>query len=271
MRKFFMEYELNTMKADHMFESAFDTFAIKGAQIMYLESSMDEDTQNDYLIQEAGKFVQAVKKFFQKLIDNARKLIHDISVKFAVDMESRKVNAKLKELKAKLAQEDYQYAASQKVECFNLKGYTKAYSQYINECVAQAKKLYSKEYDTVDEYNAAFEKMGEALTKKLEELKLDKYDSYVLEVGVVDAIRYTEDELKSMVSVTRAYEKAWTDAIKEYEKMATSTDNATAVSDIKAECSSLNTHCSQGIKNIISSPIKKLSNILKVFKKKDAE
>lgn len=268
MEKFFMEYELNTMKAEHMFESTFDAFSLKSTQLLAMESTMDGDEFNDIIIEEASKFVNSVKEFFEILIENARKLIRDVSTKFMIDIESRSVNKRLKDMKRLLAEGKYAFT-KEKVTSLSIKEYLKAYTSYINAHVAEYKKLYSKEYNSIDEYEDAYELANERLENKRIELKIDKVDTYMIAINAVDAIQLTETELKNMHEIQQGYSKMWESSLKEMRNIATSTDNASIIRDVKAGAHEISSVLSNGIRTILRSFIDKISQILRIFKKKD--
>ena len=268
MEKFFMEYELNMLKAEHTFENTFDAFSLKSTQLLAMESTMDGDEFNDIIIEEATKFVNSVKEFFETLIENARKLIRDVSTKFMIDIESRSVNKRLKDMKRLLAEGKYVFT-KEKVTSLSINEYLKAYTSYINAYVAEYKKLYSKEYDSIDEYEDAYKLADERLENKRIELKIDKEDTYMIAIGAVDAIQLTEAELKNMREIQQEYSKMWESSLKALRDIATSTDNASIIQDVKAGAHEISSVLSKGIRVILRSFIDKISQILRIFKKTD--
>lgn len=265
MHEYFMEYKLAVQKADHIFETALDLFAINSIDIacQHQQGVITESSEVDELIlEETGKFIQAIKDFFKKLIDSCKKLIHDATIKFNIAVQSIKVNARLKELKKLMASERARYE-NKKVNIFNTRKYMKAYTEYISFAVGIYKKVYSKEYNTVEEYEEVLRKVAEADNKKFKELKLNDMEAYVFASTVRDAIEFTEKELDSMDSITRTYEKMWIDAINEIESMTKNRKNSSEISDIKNFASRISSGFSKAFHNIISAPIHKVSVIMK--------
>ena len=267
MEKFFEEYKLNSMKTNHIFETSFDTFAIRSLELLSMESSTCLNTEEDSIIQESEKFIESVKLFFKRLIENAKKLIHDITLKFSIDIESHHVNKRLKELKKNLADDAYLYNKDERVKCFSLKDYVKSYTTYVNDMVSEYKTFFSKEYASVEEYEKASTELEERMNKKKEQLKLSEDEDYVISMNVLQVINHTENELNNMKSIVREHEKLWENSLKEIEKIAVSTDNATVVSDAKIVANEINSIMSYSAKKIIKSPIKKLSSIIRIFNK----
>lgn len=265
MHEYFMEYELAVQKADHIFETALDLFAVNSIDIacQHQQGVITESSEVDTLIlEETCKFIQAVKDFFKKLIDSCRKLVHNVSIKFSTDIQARKVNAKLKDLKERLAK-NRAAVADQKVEAFDTGEYLRAYTTYVNFVVSGYKKIYSKEYKNYEDFRKVASKFNEDVEKKFAELKLSDEEAFEIKVSVAQAITMTEKELASMNSIFKSYEKVWTDAVNDMESVTIKLEDTSAIADIKSAASKLTNRLSHALRNVTEAPIRKLSSIMK--------
>lgn len=265
MNEFFMEYELDVQKASHVFETAFDLFAITSIDTACRHSQgiiTESSEVDDIILEETGKFIQAVKDFFKKLIDSCRKLIHDVSVKFSSDIQAKKVNARLKDLKDRLAK-NREAAAGQKIDAFDTGAYLRAYTTYVNFVVNGYKSIYSKEYKNYEDFRKVAEKFNTEAEKKFKELKLSDEEAFEIKVSVAQAITMTEKELASMNSIFKSYEKVWTDAISDMESVSIKVEDSSAVADLKSAATKLTNRLSHALRNVTEAPVRKLSSIMK--------
>ena len=264
MHEFFMEYELDVQKASHVFETALDLFAINSidAACKHNQGILTESSDVDQVIlEEAGKFLQAVKDFFKKLIESCKKLVHDVSVKFSTDIQARKVNSKLKGLKEKLAKN--REASSQQVEAFDTGAYLRAYTTYVNFVVNGYKSIYSKEYKNYEDFRKVAEKFNSDVEKKFKELNLSDEEAFEIKVSVAQAITMTEKELASMNSIFKSYEKVWTDAINDMESVTIKLEDSSMIANVKAAATKLTNRLSHALRNVTEAPARKLSSIMK--------
>lgn len=268
MYQYFMEYELANQRADHEFETAFDAFAITTLEIahnkatgLYTESSSEYE---DIILEEAGKFLAAVKDFFKKLIENFRKLVHDVSVKIAADIQGHKVNVKLKQIKAELTA---RRVANSDIEIIDVAKYRKAYHDYIMFAVAQYKKLYSKEYTEFSEYQKALTEYEEAIDKKYQELKLNEEEAFVLTIQVTRAIDLTEKEINSMNSSIKAFENEFYGVINSLEEMTKGLTDSSMVNHIKSVATKMSNDAGHVLKKIVDGPVKTVNKLISALNK----
>jgi hypothetical protein len=259
-----MEFDLDQLKNDHLFETALDHFKIKVTELAMLKDQgyFAESDEDDIVFEEAvSGFIDKIKQFFQNIIDNIKKLAAKVKENVSMEMQKREVNKKLKEYKVILAKSKQGAFNGKKVKMFDTAKYVKAYTQYINLNVSENKKLYAKTYKDVDEYEKAYRAACEKLDNKYKELHLDDVEAYEISMSVNSAMTYTEKEIASWQNVQKLYQEAWQKAIEEQEKLALKEDDQQKVSDIKTQSTSFSSKCASGFKKIAKSPFTKLAII----------
>ena len=197
LEAYFLEFDLNTHKLDHMFETAIDQLDVTAMELSVLENTgMYSDTEalDDMFYEAAGKFVEMVKTFFQKIREYIKKLYN--SVKDAIQSAIRKYECKkkLKELKDQLdkANEFAKSVGGKSVEIIDTRAIYKAYSELMDTMLKEVHRLYSKTYDNVDDYDAAVKRCGDAI-----EDKADGYSKVLASIlSEIKTIKAEEDRLE---------------------------------------------------------------------------
>ena len=258
------EYDLESMKNEHMMESATDSFNIAVMELTMLKNQgFVEESESMVYAEAVGKYTEAIKKFFQNLIESIKKLVKEVQEKVRLEMTKRDVNKKLKELKKAMAADKTAYSGKM-VKIFDMKKYMKEYTKYINFYVTSVKSLYSKEYSNYDEFLKALKNAEDALTKMADNCHLDDFGKWELETGVNNAITLTETELNSMESVQRAFYNAWIEAIEKSEEIAEKEDDSSKISKIKSMTSKFSSMCSRAYTKMMKHPVESCMAIFAV-------
>ena len=178
---YFLEFDLDMKKCDHIFETASDKLDVTALELFTFESSglFNESEDPDEMFAEAaGKFIDAIKTFFRKIKDAIKKLY--LSIKDAIENSIRKheMKKKMKELREmiKSSQELQKALGSSSSEIVDTTKLYKIYCAYMDEMVKQTRQVYSKTYDNIDDYNNAVKKANDALAEKADELNMTVSD-----------------------------------------------------------------------------------------------
>lgn len=264
---YFLEFDLDMKKADHIFETASDKLDISALEIYTLENSgMFESSEDpdEMFSESAGKFMEAIKAFFKKIKDSIKKLY--LSIKDAIENAIRKheMKKKLKELRdaIKSSKEMQKSLSSSKSEISDTTKLYKAYCEYMDTVLKEIRKVYSKTYESIDEYTDAVEKSNAVIYDKADKLGMSVFDTEVVNMTFDKAFSFTEKESDNISKLTEMYMNKWLTSTDELEKIALSQDDASKISDIKGFISKCNSTMSQGLRNIQSSWQKNYKTII---------
>lgn len=272
----FAGYDLEVKKANHAFESALDMLAINTLDILNSRKNgvITESTSDSMIVTEASKFAQSVKDFFKKLLDTIRKTVHDIQIKISADIQARKINKTLTQLKRTMAVSRQLYS-DEMIESVDMKALQKAYSAYCKFYVESIKQFLSKSFTSYDEYRNAYTAYTEKLNKKVEELKLNNGEAFLIKCNVNAAIKLTDEELHSYASIIRAISNETEQAVK---GMMDAADNelknakefaSEKVSAIRTFATKLSNTMMSGLRKIVNAPMNRLRSIIGKTKVKD--
>ena len=253
----FEEFELDIMKADHMYETALDKFAIEAMQVnslvnegFYNESS--DDTESMYA-EAANKFLDALKTWFDDLIERIKKLVTDFVIEIKAKQTAKKMNIKLSDIKNILANDKQNYLQNKHIEITDTSKYYKAYTKYIEAAIVEAKKVFNKSYKNYDEFSIENDRANKKLEKLAKELNLDNHDVYALQVSISDAYKFTEKEIANQEAIAKAYRQKWIDAVEVAKKEAEKQDDTQKINKIKAFANKINSQCMEGLRKIVSN------------------
>ena len=257
----FKEFELDMLKNDHMFECAYDRFAIKSEEIFnminegyYKESSTDAD---DLIEEAAADFIKSVKAWFDNMIEKVKLLIQEVVSKIKVAQEAKKVNKYLTDIKKWMAN-NRSIVVNKKIKVTDTAKYFKAYTGYIDLWVKGIKEIYSKKWDNFDEYTEVLNKFKENLEKYTVDNQMNDIETATLTLSAKDCLTYTEKELANQKSIYDAYWKKWKEGISIAEQKAEdfindASGNPNCVGDIKKATSKLTSVLSKGLKKIATN------------------
>lgn len=252
---YFLEFDLDIAKADHLFETASDKLDITAMELYTLESAgmlSGSEDPDEMFAEAAGKFVDAIKAFFQKIKDAIKKLY--LSIKDAIENAIRKhnINKKMKEIREMVnsSKEIQKALGTSNSEITDTAGLYKAYSEYMKEMLKQTRQVYSKTYDSVDEYNVAIQKANDILSNKADSLNMTVSEKAMVSMKFGEAFKFTEKESNNIAKVTEMYIRQWITSMDEVEKVALAQDDASKVSDLKGMVSKQNSVMSQGLNKI---------------------
>lgn len=264
---YFLEFDLNMKKADHIFETASDKLDVTALELYTLESAgMFESTEDpdEMFSESAEKFMDAIKAFFKKIKDAIKKLY--LSVKDAIENAIRKheMKKKLKELKdtIKNSQEMQKALGTSNSEITDTTKLYKAYCEYMDTMIKQTRQVYSKTYNSVDDYNDAIKKANDTLSEKADSLNMTISDKAMVSMKFGEAFKFTEKESDNIARLTEMYVKKWSSSTDELEKIVLAQDDASKISDLKSITSKANSIMSQGLRKIESSWQKNYKTII---------
>lgn len=267
MYQYFAECELNIQQAEHDYEVAFENFASVAADVIYKMNTgvfTESSEADDIILMEAGKFVEAVKKFFATLIESVKKFFSDVSQKWNIEMQKREVNAKLKTLKQQLAQNKIVNAKD--VEVFDTQKYMKACTEYINFVVSETKAGLNKTFKDVKELDKCQQEIDKKILKKISDLGLDDDSVFILNMSINDAIVYTEKEMANFEANTKLVAKAIEDSIRAFEGMASNLDDTERINEVKAKASEAARMANKCTKKAQEGILKRLGKIIGMVK-----
>lgn len=269
LEAYFLEFDLNTHKLDHMFETAIDQLDVTAMELSVLENTgMYSDTEalDDMFYEAAGKFVEMVKTFFQKIREYIKKLYN--SVKDAIQSAIRKYECKkkLKELKDQLdkANEFAKSVGGKSVEIIDTKAIYKAYSEFMDTTLKEVHRLYSKTYDDEFDYEDAVERCIDAIEDKADDLDISEMEAFTISAKVGEALSFTVKEQENIDKIIAMITDQWTEGIDEFEKIAMSQDDAAKVAGIKRVTAEMNKNSSQALNKIKSAWQKNYKTIIGV-------
>ena len=264
---YFLEFDLNMKKADHIFETASDKLDVTALELYTLESAgMFESAEDpdEMFSESAEKFMDAIKAFFRKIKDAIKKLY--LSVKDAIENAIRKheMKKKLKELKAtiKTSQEMQKALAASNSEISDTTKIYKTYCEYMDTLIKQTRQVYSKSYDSIDDYNDAIKKANDTLAEKADSLNMTVSDKALVSMKFGEAFKFTEKESDNITKLTEMYVKKWTSSTDELEKIVLAQDDASKITDLKGMISKANSIMSQGLRKIESGWQKNYKTII---------
>lgn len=264
---YFLEFDLNMKKADHIFETASDKLDVTALELYTLESAgMFESAEDpdEMFSESAEKFMDAIKAFFRKIKDAIKKLY--LSVKDAIENAIRKheMKKKLKELKAtiKTSQEMQKALGASNSEINDTTKIYKTYCEYMDTLIKQTRQVYSKSYESIDDYNDAIKKANDTLAEKADSLNMTVSDKALVSMKFGEAFKFTEKESDNISKLTEMYVKKWTSSTDELEKIVLAQDDASKISDLKSMISKANSIMSQGLRKIESGWQKNYKTII---------
>lgn len=264
MYQYFMEYELDIQKADHVFECAFDRLALGTIEVAHKKATgvFTESSEMDgFFLEEAKKFVQSAKEFFDKIIKTIQKLAHDLSVKVSVEIQKRKVQVKLHELKKSMVA--LRKESGEKITVIDTMKYYAAYNSYIATATAEYKKLYAREYASIEEYRAAERKADDIIEDKFQKLGLNRIEGYAMDLGISQTIDLTEKEFNNMKSLISQHENLIKSFVNNMKDLASKQDNAEKVQDIQTATSKISRKAGSMLKEIVDAPAKAFNALMR--------
>lgn len=233
----FLEYDLALKEADNYFESAYDQFYIDAYEVYTMECAgvvESEDKANEIFTVMCEGVVTAIAKFFAKLITAIQGMYIKIKSKIQAKKRTKEMEKALQNLvnKAEMCKNDPEFKKT-KIEIYPAVNVYKIYHEFISTEIKLIEKLYSKEYDSVDEYMKACEVCNAELNKKCNELKLTLNDVQVIKCSVMQGLTFTRKELDNIEHIYELITKDYVGFVQNLEKLAIKEDDPTKVKDMK--------------------------------------
>lgn len=250
--KIFLEFDIDIMKANHIYEVASNAFDIKMNELMILESQgyfeSGEDSDNMFM-EDANKFLDSVKEFFKNLRDAISSLFMKLMDGLKLKMEEHEVNKKIKDAKKNLA-EIKASGNDKKVKFFDTAKYMRNYTKFTNEYVKSIKELYSKEYKDLVEYENSMKRVEDKLEKLYKELDLDNEEAYIIMMNATNVVSFSDKELNNIEKLTRMLKDKALEEMNQMENLTDKEDDKAKIGHIKRFASKLSSVGSKGLRFI---------------------
>lgn len=233
----FLEYELALSEADNYFESAYDQFYIDAYEVYTMECASvvdSEDKANEIFTDMCESVIEAIAKFFAKLVTAIRGLYVKVKSKIQAKKRTKEMEKALQMLveKAEKYKNDPEFKKT-KIEIYPAINVYKIYHDFITTEIKLIEKLYSKEYNSVDEYVKACEVCNAELNEKANSLNLTLKDVQVIKCSVMQGLSFTQKELDNIEHIYELITKDYIGFIQNLEKLAVKEDDPTKVKDMK--------------------------------------
>lgn len=265
----FKEFEVNLMKCDNIAESAYDIFKIRTGEVNILanqgyftEAEVDDGA---IYMEAASDFMEKIKAFFKKIIDAIKEFVAKLRDTIDAKRFAAKINAQCNEVKKELAKNAMLRAKlkGKKIPFFDgVKAY-RAYSKYIATCATENKKLFSKEFSSLDEYIQAATVSNNKIDELIDINDITTLEDYTrMQVDLAYALNKCSELADGIAKVTELFHAELTQYVKEMEDLAKAEDDASKVHDIETETSKEVSRSKSFMSNYIS---KTKGSISKVF------
>ena len=265
----FKEFDVNLMKCDNIAESAYDIFKIKTGELTILANqgyfTESEIENGGVYVEAASEFMTKIKEFFKKIANAIKEFVEKLRNTLDAKMFAAKINSQCKEIKKELAKNAVATAKlkGKKIPFFDgVKAY-RAYTKYINVCAIENKKVYSREYDSWDDYVKAATEANNKIDESVEINDITTLDDYTsAAISVSFALQSCSELADSMAKVTELFFSDLTKYVNAMQDLAESEDDASKVHDIETETSKEVSRSKSFMSNFIS---KAKASISKVF------
>lgn len=258
------EYSLATLKNEHLFESALDTFKIKCLEIAGLEEQgfFGESADEDIYLEAATEFMAKVKEFFTNLMKNIKEFITKVQVKIASEIESRQINKKLDAYYDNLANAVIKSSSQYMILEQTPEQLVASYKKHAKVVVQCTKELYSREYKNVEEYAEAYNKLLKVVEKSREACMLGWDETRAVEGKVDDKLKYTKKMMSSIDSINKAYWEIAEEEAKALQELAENEDDIAKIKDIQSLATKESNFIMKGISKAAKHPIKTATAVL---------
>ena len=264
METIFLEFNLNMQENEHLMESNYDAYIIPAYEMLtkYRNGTLEEsaDDVNETITLESAKFMESVKQFFENLIKTIEKLITDAVNSIKVKTEQLHMKARLAKFRKEMskARED---ALRKEVDVIDGKRYLKNYATFMMFAISQAKSLFKKKFENVDDYSRELTDVAESISAKFEAFDLGSIDSYKTSMTIKEAIAMYDKEINSFYSVCKGYNNDWQQSMKELEQIASKEDDPSKVHDIQKVAQMISRLSAKVFQQYAASTIQKISTI----------
>lgn len=242
MDSYFLEFDLECEKADYLYECAYDKFMIDVTEVhnkvklgYFNESSNDAS----FMLEEAGKsFVDSIKAFFSKIFNGIKTLVKKVTGAVKTKFNQITASGKLKNVEQALVTN--KELAGQKIKITDRAKYIAAYDDYVKAAVAGVRKLQTTQYKNADEYKKAQDELSEKLQGIIKSWNLDGSDVRQLNIGIADAVKLSNKEIKDFDKNMSEIQGKWTETLSILQKCALNEDDPTKIGFIKTVTNQFN-------------------------------
>lgn len=242
MDSYFLEFDLECEKADYLYECAYDKFMIDVTEVhnkvklgYFNESSNDAS----FMLEEAGKsFVDSIKAFFSKILNGIKTLVKKVTGAIKTKFNQITASGKLKNVEQALVTN--KELAGQKIKITDRAKYIAAYDDYVKAAVAGVRKLQTTQYKNADEYKKAQDELSEKLQGIIKSWNLDGSDVRQLNIGVADAVKLSNKEIKDFDKNMSEIQGKWTETLAILQKCALNEDDPSKIGFIKSIANQFN-------------------------------
>ena len=265
MNEIFYEFAVNNAKAEHAFESAFDSYVISVIDLVNKNKSgvITESSELEFmLIEESNKFVESIEGFFKNMADNANQVVKKTQDKIHGIIEKKNVVSQIKSIKKNMPKDKTE------MPIFDVAKYSKAYGDFVNFATGEMKKLFSATYEDVESFDNALNACKDSFEKKWNDLKLDSDDEFVVKADLSKAVTFVEKEVLSAKNSAASMHKSGLDVISSIRGMAKGESDSVKIKGMRVMASTLASYFAKSYQKVINESGKVLNKVLAVAPKK---
>ena len=269
----FYEYDINILKADHAFESSFDSFVISITDLINKKRNglIAESTDMDsVLVEEANKFTTAINEFFKTILDSIHALVEKVQDKIDTMIKQYEINKKLKDIK-KEAAKLYDLENDKKITVLDTKKYNKAFTEYINYTVTEFKKVQNKNYESIEEYDDAFNNYYDNISEKWDKLGLDYENNYYDAMWFEDVVENVIKDDLIAKRISEEIHKKWVNAVEQIRDLTKDETDSAKINGAKRITTTVSNNSSHAYRTVTNNNMNILHKIIGFISKKDKE
>lgn len=199
-----MEYEVNLLHANHLYESALDTFNIEAFKLTSLYNGgyvTESEDISDALYEANGNLASGLKMFFMKIRDAITKLIRNTQIKITTSIAERDISKSLKLLRNAISTGKVPNSIT--IPKVNVSSYFKALTSFLSNWTKNLEKFYKHGKKLKDDIT--FTKFKEKLDKKIETSRelfgVDNLNHFTSDYKITDLVILMEKELGGLRTI----------------------------------------------------------------------
>lgn len=270
----YLEYDIEQLKLQQMFESAFSEFKIRIAEDLIINS--DYYTESEYIsyyenaVSNLGnKVVELIKKLIEMITNFIGKIKESISKLFSPDIE---------DIMEDLGRADI--PDGDKVIIYDIEKNRKLIDLYIQEMAKLERKLMALKYDKIKnggpalegEYDREYDKIlkeMDNLNRKFDKSLLDEHD-FLIKMSLKDAIRFNDKDLNNIRVNYNAIKKQSKECLSLFKKDANGCDVPVKLNIIQKMSNHIATRSRKSCERMLNYHHKNLDAMLKDERSKAA-
>lgn len=205
-----MEYEVDLLHANHLYESALDTFNIEAFRLTALYNGgyvTESEDISDALYEANGNLASGLKMFFMKIRDAITKLIRNTQIKITTSIAERDISKSLKLLRNAISTGKVPNDIT--IPKVNVSSYFKALTSFLSSWTKNLEKFYKHGKKLNDDIT--FTKFKEKLDRKIEASResfgVDNLNRFTSDYKITDLVILMEKELGGLRTIMTSLEK----------------------------------------------------------------